>query len=298
MSASITYNAVAYDRSFVSTIRIRFQRARPVVMVAAAVAVAGYSLFLSQTNGEFAAVILAVLLASTVSSIAGFAFSAICGVMLLQLMTDPVAAVRVMMVCSIAIQSLSVALLWRSIEWRLLARYVLGGVVGLPFGLWLLTHLSHTVSREAIGSLLIGYAIYALLKRPVTFTRGGLLADAVIGFAGGVTGGLAAFPGAFVTIWVGMKGWDKRRQRSVFQPYILIMQILAPRVDAVDPRLYRRRRSGFPPVVAGAGRPARHVVRIGSVRTVVRQEFHARGQRTAAGFGDRLAGLIRGADTR
>jgi uncharacterized membrane protein YfcA len=66
-----------------------------------------------------------------------------------------------------------------------------------------------------------------VLTRPVTFTRGGIRADAAIGFAGGVTGGLAAFPGAFVTVWVGMKGWDKRRQRSVFQPYILIMQILA-----------------------------------------------------------------------
>jgi uncharacterized membrane protein YfcA len=226
MSISITY---AYDsrKSFLSTILERFQQARPIIMVAAAVAVAGYSLFLSQIDGEFAAVVLAVLLASTVSSIAGFAFSAICGVMLLQLMNDPVAAVRIMMVCSIAIQSLSVALLWRNIEWRLLSRFLIGGIFGLPLGLWLLTHLSHTVSREAIGTLLIGYAIYALLKRPVTFTRGGIMADAAIGFAGGVTGGLAAFPGAFVTVWVGMKGWDKRRQRSVFQPYILIMQILA-----------------------------------------------------------------------
>ena len=42
---------------------------------------------------------------------------------------------------------------------------------------------------------------------------------------GGVTGGAAAFPGAFVTIWCGFKGWSKERQRGVYQPFILIVQL-------------------------------------------------------------------------
>ena len=181
----------------------------------------------AQMNTATAAILFAVLLASTISSIAGFAFSAICGVMLLHLIDDPVAAIRIMMICSITIQSLSVALLWRNIEWRLLARFAVGGFLGLPVGLWLLTHLSHAIGRETIGTLLICYAIYALLKRPMTFNRGGVLADMLVGFTGGVTGGLAAFPGATVTVWCGMKGWDKRKQRGVFQPFILLMQVAA-----------------------------------------------------------------------
>ncbi len=36
-----------------------------------------------------------------------------------------------------------------------------------------------------------------------------------------ITGGLAGFPGAFVTIWCGLKGWDKAHQRGVYQPFIL-----------------------------------------------------------------------------
>jgi uncharacterized protein len=35
---------------------------------------------------------------------------------------------------------------------------------------------------------------------------------------------LAGFPGAFVTIWCAQKGWDKARQRGVYQPFILCMQ--------------------------------------------------------------------------
>ena len=42
-----------------------------------------------------------------------------------------------------------------------------------------------------------------------------------------MTGGFAGFPGAFVTIWCARKGWSKDRQRGVYQPFILIMQIIA-----------------------------------------------------------------------
>lgn len=38
------------------------------------------------------------------------------------------------------------------------------------------------------------------------------------------TGGLAGFPDAFVTIWCGLMGCDKRRQRGVYQPFILGMR--------------------------------------------------------------------------
>jgi uncharacterized membrane protein YfcA len=207
---------------------------RPLLVVGPAVAAASsalvvtYAMSLSRAGVTAStAALLAVLLASTLSSIAGFAFSAICGVMLLQLMSDQVQVVEIMMVCSIAIQSLSVALLWRDIDWRKLLNFVAGGALGLPFGVWLLLHLNHAGLKGAIGGLLTLYAAYALLKRPVTIKNGGALADTCIGFVGGITGGLAGFPGAAVTVWCGMQGWEKRRQRGIYQPFILVTQIVA-----------------------------------------------------------------------
>ena len=167
---------------------------------------------------------LAVLLASTVSSIAGFAFSALCGALLFHLMEDPVYTVQVMIVCSIAIQSVSVAALWRSIDWRSLPVFLIGGVLGVPAGVHLLLQLPTGTYRHVIGGLLIVYACYLLLRRPSRTLRTGPLSDACAGFLGGLTGGLAGFPGAFVTIWCGLKGWDKARQRGVYQPFILGMQ--------------------------------------------------------------------------
>jgi uncharacterized membrane protein YfcA len=171
--------------------------------------------------------LVAVFVASTVSSIAGFAFSALCGALLFHLTDSPVYAVQVMIVCSIAIQLLSVATLWRSIDWSSLPVFLAGGIFGVPAGVYLLLHLQIGAYRDVIGFLLIAYGGYLLLRRPARTLRTGPLSDACAGFLGGLTGGLAGFPGASVTIWCGLKGWNKARQRGVYQPFILSMQPIA-----------------------------------------------------------------------
>jgi uncharacterized membrane protein YfcA len=171
-----------------------------------------------------ATLLAAILVASTISSIAGFAFSALCGALLFHLVDSPVQAVNVMIVCSIAIQLLSVATLWRSIDWRSLPVFLAGGVLGVPAGVYLLLHLQTGLYRDIIGGMLIVYGGYLLLRCPIRTLSTGPLWDACAGFLGGLTGGLAGFPGAFVTIWCGLKGWSKERRRGVYQPFILGMQ--------------------------------------------------------------------------
>jgi hypothetical protein len=83
---------------------------------------------------ESPAALFAVLAGSIVSSIGGFAFSAICGALLVHLMSGPVHIVQVMMVCSIAIQSLSVAALWRNIDWVMLPVFLAGDYWVCPSG--------------------------------------------------------------------------------------------------------------------------------------------------------------------
>lgn len=180
----------------------------------------------AQGSGGAAVALAAIFAASTVSSIAGFAFSALCGALLFHVMDSPVYAVHVMIVCSIAIQMLSVGALWRSIDWRSLPIFLIGGVLGVPAGAYLLLHLESSAYRDLIGVLLIAYGAYLLLRVPTRALRLGRLSDAGAGFLGGITGGLAGFPGAFVTVWCGLKGWDKAHQRGVYQPFILSMQPL------------------------------------------------------------------------
>lgn len=178
-------------------------------------------------HGHWATVLplVMVLAASAVSSIIGFAFSALCGALLFHVIDSPVYAVQVMIVCSIAIQMFGVAALWRSIDWRSLPAFLIGGLPGIPIGVWLLINLPTGAYRSILGGLLIAYGLWLLVRRrPARAVTSGPVADACVGFLGGLTGGLAGFPGASVTIWCGLKGWDKARQRGVYQPFILCMQ--------------------------------------------------------------------------
>jgi uncharacterized membrane protein YfcA len=182
------------------------------------------ALLYGEGAGDTIVALLAVLAASAVSSIAAFAFSALCGALLFHVLDSQVYAVQVMTVASIAIQSLSVIALWRSIEWRSLLVYLIGGLLGVPAGVWLLLNLHSGVYRVVIGVLLIAYGGYLLLRYRIWSIRAGPIAEVGAGFVGGITGGLAAFPGAAVTTRCSLKGWDNAHQRGVYQPFILLMQ--------------------------------------------------------------------------
>jgi uncharacterized protein len=168
----------------------------------------------------------AVFVAATVSSTVGFAFSAFAAALLFQIMSDKIAAVEIMLISSISVQIYSVSLLRHHIMLSRIKWYLLGGILALPIGFYLLFALSMATYTIFVGGLL---AIYGV----VTFTRGmpiiswnGRLADVMMGAVGGITGPLVAFPGAAVVMWCGTRGWDKLTQRCVYQPYILIMQVL------------------------------------------------------------------------
>ncbi|HME26436.1 MAG TPA: TSUP family transporter [Acetobacteraceae bacterium] len=109
-------------------------------------------------------------------------------------------------------------------DWRSLPIFLAGGILGVPAGAYLLLHLQTSVYRDIIGGLLIGYGGDLLLRLEIRPPRTGPLCDACAGFWGGFTGGLTGFRGAFVTIWCGLKGWNKMRRRGVYQPFILGMR--------------------------------------------------------------------------
>jgi hypothetical protein len=167
-----------------------------------------------------------MLLAALVSSIAGFAFSALAGSALAHLKMDPLHAVQAMVVCSTASQLYAVWNIRDSIRWTPLWPMLAAGVITVPLGVWLLRHVDASFYAVGLGLFLTAYGLYVVMRRENRMVRGNTWVDAAVGALGGITGGLAGFPGAFVTIWCSMRGWDKLRQRATYQPYILVMQIV------------------------------------------------------------------------
>lgn len=168
-----------------------------------------------------------ILVSSFLSSIAGFAFSAICGGVLFHLWSDHVEVVQVMTVCSIANQSAMVCAIQRDIDWRTLPVFLMGGFAGLPFGLWMLLHSDRHAYLSALGILLLLTSSYMLSRRTRPARVGHPALDALAGLLGGITGGAAAFPSAPLTVLCQLRGCDKSTQRALYQPFIVAMQVAA-----------------------------------------------------------------------
>jgi uncharacterized membrane protein YfcA len=184
----------------------------------------------SSSNSLLSSVIMFVLMGSAcVASVVGFAFSAIAGASLYHLVSTPVEVVKIMLWSSIAIQLYSVIKLWRYIKWSRLVPYLAGGFLTVVPFCWLVLHIAPGIYLLVIGIFIAWYGLYRLFSRPSAVNVGprtGLVIDFATGALGGITGPFAAFPGAAIAIWCCMRGWDKVQQRSVFQPYILVMQVV------------------------------------------------------------------------
>jgi uncharacterized membrane protein YfcA len=188
---------------------------------------AGYIVLLTKVAPMPGAVwtVLAVFAAALVSSVVGFGFAALSGAMLVHLLGDPMRALEITLVCGIASQAMMVWSLRRDIDWHVCPNFLLGVAAGLPVGFYVLLHACSKPAAQALGALLVVFAVGTLLLRPIVVDGERGIGDAVAGFLGGLTGGIAAFPAAPIVVWCSLKGWSKERQRGLYQPVMLILQL-------------------------------------------------------------------------
>lgn len=134
----------------------------------------------------------------------------------------PVIAAPLVVVCSIVAQLQTLPAIWHAISWRRILPFVVGGLVGVPVGTLSLSRVSPDMFKLFVGLFLIGYCSFMLARKSMpAISWGGRSADGVIGFAGGILGGLAGLSGALPTVWASFRGWSKHIKRSVFQAFNL-----------------------------------------------------------------------------
>jgi uncharacterized membrane protein YfcA len=177
--------------------------------------------------GSFLWLSLAVFAGAFVSGFAGFAFSAVAGGILLHVL-PPIEAVPLMMACSVGVQATNLWALRRNIQWKESLVLVLGGLAGVPIAVWLLHSADTRLFREGFGAIVAVYAGYMLFRPGAAYLQEMKQSrKALVGFGGGLIGGLTAMPGALPTIWCDMHGVPKNEQRGLVQPFIAAMQIFA-----------------------------------------------------------------------
>jgi uncharacterized protein len=147
---------------------------------------------------------------------------------------QPIVAAPLVLICSIIAQIQTLPAIWHAVVWRRILPFILGGLVGVPIGTKLLDVISLQEFKLLIGCLLIVSCSFMLLRRsPIAVSWGGKIVDGVVGFAGGILGGLAGLSGSLPMIWVSLRGWGKDEKRGVIQTFNLSVLLFAMSSQAI-----------------------------------------------------------------
>jgi uncharacterized protein len=171
-------------------------------------------------------VALGAVAAGFVQGLSGFGFGMVAMSFWAWALEPRLAAV--LTVCgALAGQLLAAATVRRGFDRVRLLPFVLGGLAGIPIGVAVLPRLDMDAFKIVLGTLLVLWCPAMLFARQLPrITRGGRVADAVVGLAGGVMGGLGGFTGVLPTLWCTLRAMDKDVQRAIIQNFNLAMLLV------------------------------------------------------------------------
>jgi uncharacterized membrane protein YfcA len=106
---------------------------------------------------------------------------------------------------------------WHASDWRKLLLFVVPGLMGIPIGTLLLPVVDLRTFKLCVGYLLIGYCAFMLfVAGRMRLNIGGIAGNVLVGFGGGILGGLIAFPGPLPIMWASLQDWTKDQKRAFF----------------------------------------------------------------------------------
>lgn len=172
---------------------------------------------------DLALIALGGFLAALVIGSAGFAFAiVVTGIWIYVL--PPAMIVLLASICATLLHIVNVWQFRHDIEYGLLWPFLIGGLLGVPLGVMALQRLDAVWFRHLFGVFMIAYSLYMLARPRLPVVRlapvAARIADGAVGWVSGILGGFAMLHGTLTTIWCGLRGWDKRKSRCVYQPYI------------------------------------------------------------------------------
>jgi uncharacterized membrane protein YfcA len=170
-------------------------------------------------------VVAGAALAGFVQGLSGFAFSLVAMSVWAWALTPQTAAPLAVFGALLG-QLASLASVRSGFEFRKIAPLVIGGVLGVPIGVFILHNVDPLRFKLAIGTFLTIYGLYGLLtSAPHSVTSGGRGLDAFAGLIGGVLGGLAGMSGTVPAVWTQLRGWKRDLRRATMQVYNIAMHV-------------------------------------------------------------------------
>lgn len=161
--------------------------------------------------------------AGFVQGLSGFAFSLV-ALSIWAWVIDPKLAAVLAVSGSLTGQVVAAVTVRRGFDLKRLAPFLLGGLAGIPLGVLLLPRLDADWFKALLGVLLMVWCPVMLFAKDLPrIAFGGRIADAAVGLAGGVMGGLGGFTGVLPTLWCTLRRYERDVQRTIIQNFNLAM---------------------------------------------------------------------------
>ncbi|MFP6776640.1 MAG: sulfite exporter TauE/SafE family protein [PS1 clade bacterium] len=184
--------------------------------------------------------LIGAFVAAFVTGAVGFADGLILNAFWLHIM-EPIIAIPLVVVSGFLMHVIPLYTLRKTLDFSHLKPFIIFGVIGIPLGILALAYIDPVIFKASIGILLIAYGIWKLKNTKISLEiKNKISADSFVGFSGGFIGGFAGLAGLLPTLWVGMQRLPKNIQRGTYEPFILVVDLVAIAVFVVTGQLTKQ----------------------------------------------------------
>lgn len=135
---------------------------------------------------------------------------------------SPVIAAQLAAAGGVAGQLTTLPSIWHLIRPRVVAPYIVAGLFGVPIGVWLLPLIDPPKFKLGVGGMIVAYClIMQFAAQRLRISSSGTVSEALVGFIGGIGGGLAGLSGPALVVWASSRGLAKDDKRALFQTFNL-----------------------------------------------------------------------------
>ena len=163
-------------------------------------------------------VAIVLFLATFVRSALGFG-EALIAVPLLALVLPVTVAAPIAALVSVTVAAVVVAQDWRHVQVKSAEWLVLSTLIGIPFGLLLLTRVAEPIVKALLALVIISFSLQALRAKRWRLATDGLAW--LFGVAAGVLGGAYGMNGPPLALYGSLRGWPPAEFRATLQGYFL-----------------------------------------------------------------------------
>ena len=131
--------------------------------------------------------------------------------------------------CAVTGQLVSLWRLSGHLSWAKALPLISGGLPGVPLGTLIVVAVSPDGLKLLIGGFLVVYTLWSFIAGHSIpqITPRSRLGDRVVGFCGGVLGGIAGLAGPVPIVWLQLQRLAPSEQRARYQPFNLTILLLS-----------------------------------------------------------------------